>query len=79
MAVEIGDYFVCLDEAPIKGSPTPKYDLLCGDPDAAVGVLIASAETIATLLVKAPAGCPVYRTYLRRTDGKTGKKLIREG
>lgn len=71
------DYFVVLDEAPIKGSPTPKYDLMFGNPDDAVGTHQASGKTIKELLRKVPAGCPVFRTYLRRTDGKEGKKLIR--
>lgn len=70
-------YFIVLDLAPIKGSPTPTYDLLHGDHEKAIGFKQASAHTIKALLAKVPAGEPVYRTYLARTDGKTGTKLIR--
>ncbi len=70
------DYFIVMDEAPIKGSPVPKYDLMFGDPDEATGTLQASASTIQALVFKVPDGCPVYRVYLRRTDGKEGKKLL---
>lgn len=72
-----GDYFIVLDEAPVKGSPTPKYDLMQGDPDDATGFHRASGRTIRGLLAKVPAGEPAYRVYLSRTDGKTGSKRIR--
>jgi len=70
-------YFVVLDLAPVKGSPTPKYDLMYGNPDTATGYLEMSGKTIKSLLRMVPMDEPVYRVYLQRTDGKTGKKQIR--
>lgn len=69
-------FFVVLDEAPIKGSSTPKYDLMYGDFERATGFIEGSGRTIKELLARVPAGEPVYRTYLTRTDGKTGFKQV---
>ena len=68
-------YFIVLDEAPIRKS-RPKYDLMHGDPDTASGFFRASATTMKALLRHVPVGETVYRVYLARTDGKTGKKVI---
>jgi hypothetical protein len=75
----LSDYFVVLDEAPIKGHPTPKYELCCGDVETTICQVIAKRTTIKELVRLAPSGVPVYRRYLMRTDGKDGKKLIRPG
>lgn len=69
-------YYVVLDQAPIGSRP--KYDLLFGDPDDAVGVLVASANTIKDLVSQVPETEDVWRTYLRRTDGHGGKTLLRK-
>lgn len=70
-------YFIVLDEARVKGSSTPKYDLMFGCPDEAIGSFQKSSKTIKSLLQKVPTGETVYRTFLQRTDGKTGKKVLR--
>ncbi len=73
---EADAYFIVLDQAPIKGSPTSKYDLMHGDYINAIGVEQASAATLKELLSKVPGGEDVYRTYIERTDGRTGYKKI---
>ncbi len=72
-------YFIVLDEAPIQWSQTPKFDLLYGDFKKATGFLEGSSDNIKDLLKKVPLEEPVYRTFLQRTDGKEGHKLIRLG
>jgi hypothetical protein len=79
-------YYIVLDEAPIKGHPTPKYDLMFGDIEKTTGYRVrdkfnndASSRTIKTLLYLVPKSEKVYRVYLRRTDGKTGHKLLGYG
>ncbi len=70
-------YFIVLDEAPIKGSPTPKYDLLFGNPDTVIGCMQATGRTIKELIKKLTKEELCYRVYLNRTDGKTGKKRLK--
>jgi hypothetical protein len=79
-------YFIVLDEAPIKGSPTPKYELMFGNIKTAVGFHVTDrrnndiyGKTMKELLHHVPKGFDVYRVYIHRTDGKTGYKLIRGG
>jgi hypothetical protein len=79
-----GDFFIVLDEAPIKRHPTPVYRLMYGNIKTAVGYSVtnrhnepARATTIKKLLAIVPETKNVYRVYLHRTDGKTGYKLIR--
>jgi hypothetical protein len=80
------NYFIVLDEAPIKKHPTPKYTLHFGNINTAVGVNVrdrhnndAESRTITALLYLVPKTDKVYRVYLWRTDGKTGYKLIGYG
>ena len=82
----IGNYFIVLDEAPVRGSPTPKYDLMFGDIKTAFGIHVRGkynnnvyGRTIKGLLYYVPKGEKVYRVYLHRTDGKNGYKQIRGG
>ena len=71
-------YFIVLDKAKIEGHG-PEYHLMFGDPDEAVGTFQAKSPTIKALLaLPSTTGETVYRTYLQRTDGKTGKKLLRQ-
>jgi hypothetical protein len=77
-------YFIILDEAPIKRHPTPVYRLMHGNIKTAVGYSVMNrhnepvrATTIKSLLASVPKNESVYRVYLHRTDGKTGYKLIR--
>lgn len=69
-------YFIVLDEAPIKGHPTPKYVLCFGNPDTTIGTHKAEHRTIKELVRKAGKGEEVWRVYMNRTDGYTGKKLL---
>ena len=56
----------------------PAWCLLVGDTDTACGLPIAyPMKTQKACVDAAPAGVPVWRVYLKRTDGKTGKRLIR--
>lgn len=73
-------YFIVLDEAPITlhGEQTePKYDLLLGNPEEASGFVLSSADNVNTLVRRVPKGYPVYRSFLRRTDGREGVEIIR--
>lgn len=77
MSLPTSGHFIVLDEAPIKGSPTPKYQLLYGDPSEAVGGDRGYATTISALLRRVPVGEKVWRVFLQRTDGKTGGRLLK--
>lgn len=79
MPWEPQEYYVVLDEAPIKGSPTPLYVLMQGSLEDAIGLSRGSATTIRELVRQVPEDRDVYRVFLQRTDGKTGHELIRPG
>ncbi len=66
--------FVVKDEAGSR----PKFMLLLGTPETATGVHRDTALTIKALLAKVP-GKEVHRTFLSRTDGKEGTKIIQSG
>lgn len=74
---ERSDYFIVCDAAPHNGRKG-HYELLIGDPDTACGVSVAIRRTIKSLIPFA-GGCPVWRRYLYRTDGRTDVKLIDKG
>jgi hypothetical protein len=71
------NYYIVLDEAPIKHHSTPLYSLMQGNIKTAVGFQLAQAHTIKELVRRVPKSETVYRVYLHRTDGKTGLKIIR--
>lgn len=71
-------YFIILDKAPVKGETLAWYQCYFGNAYAALGTLQCQGRTIRGLLEQIPAGEAVYRVFLKRTDGKTGKKLLRK-
>lgn len=71
-------YFIILDQAPIRRSK-PVYQLCYGNYETATGYTIAESHTIKALVAKVKPIESVYRTYLQRTDGRVGFKLLRAG
>lgn len=62
----------------VRDSYPNGWELMQGNPETAVGISRATGRTIKGLMARVPEHCPVYRSYLQRTDGRTGMKLIRQ-
>lgn len=77
----MNNYFIVLDAAALssgsRAARRPTYELMFGDPETAIGVSQDKANDVESLLARVDSGEIVYRTFLQRTDGKTGHVRLR--